>query len=122
METIIGPTNLRCLLADRIPEVRNEFMDLPEDASMFTTLQKLYEVTRILLYQNRFKAVKRCLLTAEELLTEGDKELSNAVCTIYVYYLGKLLDKRDSRAEVVRYLMPRALRMEYCRQLTSSLP
>ncbi len=122
METSIDQSGLRSLLLNRIPEARKEFMALPCEVSVYTTLHKLYEVTSVLAHQNKFRAVKRCLLVAEELLLEGDKKISNAVCTIYVFHLGMLLDKRDSRAEVIHYLMPRALRAEYHRQLTTCLP
>lgn len=122
METVIDKNCLRNLLIEQIPEARNEFGALPDEASVYTTLHKLYEVTSILAHQNRFKAVKHCLLAAEELLTHAEPNISNAVCTIYIYYLSMLLDKRDSRAEVIHYLLPSALRAEYRRQLTISLP
>lgn len=122
METSIDQTSLRCFLADRIPEARQEFMALPGEASIYTTLYKLYDVTSVLAHQNKFKAVKRCLLVAEELLLEGEKRISNAVCTIYIYRLALLLDKRDARAEVIHYLLPRGIRAEYQRQLNTCLP
>lgn len=87
-----------------------------------TTLHKLCEVTSVLAHQNNFKGVKRCLLVAEELLLEDDKKVSNAVCTIYIYRLAMLLDKRNARAEVIQYLLPRALRAEYQRQLNCGMP
>lgn len=120
METIIDQTNLRSLLAEQIPEARTEFGALPGEASIYTTLHKLYEVTSVLAHQNRFKAVKRCLLVAEELLTHTEPKISNAVCTIYIYHLSKLLAKRDARAEVIAYLLPQALRAEYRRQLSTA--
>jgi len=122
MEALIDQTSLRSLLAEQIPEARDEFGALPCEVSIYTTLHKLYEVTSILAHQNRFKAVKRCLLVAEELLLHAEPRISNAVCTIYVHYLSYLLDKRDDRAEVIHYLLPRALRAEYHRQINSSLP
>ncbi|QMW00331.1 DUF7674 family protein [Spirosoma foliorum] len=122
METIIDQSCLRSLLIEQIPEARNEFGALPGEASVYTTLHKLCEVTSVLAHQNRFKAVKHCLLAAEELLTHAEPKISNAVCTIYVYYISLLLDKRDSRAEVIHYMLPLALRTEYRRQLTTSLP
>lgn len=122
METLSDPINLRVLLANRIPEASEEFMALPGEASIYTTLHKLCEVTSVLAHQNKFKGVKRCLLVAEELLLEDDKKVSNAVCTIYIYRLAMLLDKRDARAEVIHYLLPRALRAEYQRQLNCCLP
>lgn len=122
METSIDQMSLRLLLANRIPEASKEFMALPGEASIYTTVNKLFEVTSILAHQNKFKAVKRCMQVAEELLLEGDKRISNAVCTIYVFRMGMLLDKRDARAEVIHYLIPRALRAEYQRQLNNCLP
>ena len=122
METIIDPSSLRSLLIEQIPEARKELGALPGEASVYTTLHKLYEVTSVLAHQNRFKAVKRCLLAAEDLLLHAESKISNAVCTIYVYQLAMLLDKRDARAEVIHYLLPRALRAEYRRQLTICLP
>ncbi len=122
METIIEQSSLRSLLIEKIPEAQKEFRALPYEASIYTTLHKLYEVTSVLAHQNRFKAVKQCLLTAEDLLLHAESKISNAVCTIYVYHLAMLLDKRDARAEVIYYLLPRALRAEYRRQLTASLP
>lgn len=119
METTIDQTDLRVFLASRIPEARPELMTLPGGVSLHATLNKLYEITSILAHQNRFKAVRRCLQTAEELLLEEDKRISNAVCSIYIYRLSMLLDKRDARAEVIHYLLPRGIRTEYQRQLTA---
>ncbi len=122
METITDQSCLRSLLIEQIPEARTEFGALPEEASVYTTLHKLCEVTSVLAHQNRFKAVKHCLLAAEELLTHAEPKISHAVCTIYIYYISMLLDKRDPRAEVIRYILPLALRTEYRRQLSTSLP
>jgi hypothetical protein len=122
MEISIDQTDLRRFLADSIPEARQEFMALPGEASIYTTLYKLYDVTSVLAHQNKFKAVKRCLLVAEELLLGGEKRISNAVCTIYIYRLALLLDKRDARAEVIHYLLPRGIRTEYQRQVNTCLP
>ena len=120
METIIDQTHLRSLLTEQIPEARKEFEALPGEASVYTTLHKLYEVTSVLAHQNRFKAVRRCLLVAEELLTRAEPIISEAVCTIYIYHLGKLLAKRDARAEVIAYLLPQALRAQYRHQLSAA--
>ncbi len=109
-------------MAERIPEARMDFLSLPGGHSVYSALDKLYEVTAILAHQNKYKAVKRCLQLAEELLLKGDKRISNAVCSIYVFRLSMLLDKRDPRAEVIHYLLPRTLRAEYQRQLTTCLP
>lgn len=119
MEISIDQTDLRTFLADRIPEARLELMALPGGVSVYATLNKLYEITSIYAHQYKFKVVKRCLQAAEELLLEEDKRVSNAVCTIYVYRLAMLMDKRDARAEVIHYLLPRALRTEYQRQLSA---
>ena len=120
METIIDQTNLRSLLTEHISEARKEFGALPGEASVYTTLHKLYEVTSVLAHQNQFKAVKRCLLVAEALLTHAEPSISHAVCTIYVYHLGRLLGKRDARAEIIDYLLPQALRAEYRRQFSNA--
>jgi hypothetical protein len=122
MEIVINQTNLRSLLIEQIPEAKKEFRILPGEASVYTTLHKLYEVTSILAHQNQFKAVKRCLLVAEELLLHAEPAIKNAVSNVFLVYLGRLLDKKDSRAEVLNYLLPRALRAEYRRQLTNCLP
>ncbi|NEU69152.1 DUF7674 family protein [Spirosoma agri] len=122
MNDVISKTDLLNVLINRIPEARQDFMVLPRETGVYTVLHKLCEVTSVLAYQNKFRAVKRCLLAAEELLKEGDKQVSNAVCTVYVFRLSMLLDKRDARSEVIHYLLPRALRTEYHRQLHTCLP
>lgn len=122
MEALIDQPSLRRLFADRIPEARNEFMALPGEASVYTALYKLYEVTAVLAHQHKIRAVKRCLELAEELLLVDDRKISNAVCSIYMFHLITLLDKRDARAEVIHYLLPRALRAEYRRQISTCLP
>lgn len=122
MNTSISKHNLLAILADRIPEARTEFLNLPSESSVHTVLHKLCEVTSILAHQNKFKAVKRCLLVAEDILKEGDKYVSNALCTIYIYRLAMLMDKRDAKAEVIHYLLPNALRSEYHRQINTCFP
>lgn len=121
METSIDQPNLRCLLADRIPEARNEFMALSSQAGVNTIFYMLYEVTAELAHQYKFRAVKRCLEVAEELLITGDQPISNAVRSIYIVQLAKLLDKRKASSELIHYLLPRALRAEYRRQLSTCL-
>lgn len=122
MRITIDQTNLRQVLAEQIPEAGTTFKALPGGTSVFVTLHKLYEVTSVLAHQNRFKAVKHCLLAAEDLLLHAEPRISNAVCTVYVFQLSRLLDKRDARSEVIHYLLPKALRTEYRRQLASCLP
>lgn len=102
---------------ERIPEARQELMALPRESSIYTTLNKLYELTAIFAYQNKFKVVKRCLLAAEELFMNEDKRVSNAVCTVFIYRLTALLDKRDAQADVIHYLLPLGIRRECLRQL-----
>ncbi|MCK8492606.1 hypothetical protein M0L20_12135 [Spirosoma sp. RP8] len=122
MNDVISKADLLNLLINRIPEARREFMCLPRETSIYTTLHKLCEVTSVLAHQNKFRAVKRCLLAAEELLKDGDKHISNAVCTVFIYRLAMLMDKRDDRSEVIHYLLPRSLRTEYHRQLNACIP
>ncbi|PRY28626.1 hypothetical protein CLV58_12843 [Spirosoma oryzae] len=122
MDTTIDQTNLRQVLADQIPEAGNTFNALPGGTSVFATLHKLYEVTSVLAHQNRFRAVKHCLLAAEDILLHAEPRISNALCTVYIVQLSRLLDKRDSRSDVIRYMLPRAIKTEYCRQLTTCLP
>lgn len=117
METTVDQQNLRCLFTEMIPEARQEFLALSEEASSHTLLNKLYEVTAVLAHQNKFNAVKRCLQVADALLRDGDKKVSTAVCTVYIYRLALLLDQRNSCANVIYFLLPRALRAEYQRQL-----
>ena len=122
METFDDQPNLRCFLADRIPEGRSEFMALPGEVSINATLYTFYEVTAELAHQYKFRAVKRCLLVAEELYQDSDNQVSNAVCSIYLVHLSKLLDKRNVQSELIYYLLPRILRAEYRRQLSTCLP
>lgn len=122
METSIDKANLRSLMIDQLPEFRRELSALPGEASVYTILHKLAEATSILAHQSKFRAVKHCLVLADTLLLEGDKSVNTAVCTVYVHYLSLLIDKRDSRAEVIHYLLPRALRAEYNRQINACLP
>ncbi|QIP12356.1 hypothetical protein G8759_06805 [Spirosoma aureum] len=122
MNDVISKSDLLNLLINRIPEARQEFMVLPNETSVYTILHKLCEVTSLLAHQNKFRALKRCLLAAEELLKDGDKQVSNAVCSVYIYRLAMLMDKRDTRADIIHYLLPRALRTEYHRQLNTCLP
>lgn len=122
METIIDKTTLRSVLIDQIPEARHTLSALPGEASVYTLLHKLAEVTSMLAHQNRFKAVKRCLTLADSLLRDGDKSVSTAVCTVYVHYLSILLDRRDACADVIHYMLPRTLRAEYNRQINACLP
>ena len=73
MHDVISKTDLLNVLIDRIPEARQEFIVLPCETGVHTILHKLCEITSVLAYQNKFRAVKRCLLAAEDLLKEGDK-------------------------------------------------
>lgn len=54
---------------------------LPDQINLSAILDKLFDVTTPLLNQHKFRAVKRCLFMAEELLLEGDKKASNTVCS-----------------------------------------
>lgn len=85
METSLDQPNLRYLLADRIPEARREFMAIPGEASVNTTFNTFYEVTAELAHQYKFRAVKCCLLVAEELLQANDKKAQP--CRLYRLYL-----------------------------------
>ena len=122
MEDVIHKTDLLNLLINRIPERRAEFMILPQETSIYVTLNMFCEVTAELAHQHKFRALKRCLLTAEEVLLAGDKQVSNAVCSVYIYRLAMLMDKRDADSDIIHHLLPRALRTEYQRQLNTGQP
>lgn len=97
-------------------------MVLPQETSIYVTLHMFCEVTAELAHQHKFRAVKRCLLTAEEVLLAGDKQVSNALCSVYIYRLAMLMDKRDADSDVIHHLLPQALRTEYRRQLNTGNP
>lgn len=122
MEDVIHKTDLLNLLINRIPERRAEFMVLPQETSIYVTLNMFCEITAELAHQHKFRALKRCLLTAEDVLLAGDKQVSNAVCSVYVYRLAMLMDKRDADSDVIHHLLPHALRTEYQRQLNTGHP
>lgn len=115
MKNEISRNELLDLLADRIPEARREFSLLPDQISVSTILDKLFDVTAILISQHKFRAVKRCLLAAEDLLKNGDDQVSAAVSSVYMYRLATLLYKRDAQSEFIHFLLPHGLRTEFHR-------
>lgn len=122
MEAIIQKPDLIHFLVSQIPEAQQDFTALPAQASDCTIAHKLAEVTTLLLYQNRFRAVKHCLLAADELLLHGDTAIQTFIASVYIHRLSVLIDRADNRAEMLDYLLPRHLRSEYNRQLKSCLP
>ncbi|QMW00343.1 DUF7674 family protein [Spirosoma foliorum] len=121
MEDVIHKTELLSLLINRLPESREEFMGLPQETSIHVTLHLLSEVTVKLAHQHKHLALERCLLTAEEVLINGDKQVSDAFCTVYMYQLSMLMRHRDADSELIHRLLPYGLRTEYQRQLTAGL-
>lgn len=115
MKNEISRNELLDLLADRIPEARREFSLLPDQISVSTILDKLFDVTAILISQHKFRAVKRCLLAAEDLLKNGDDQVRTGVSTVYMYRLATLLYKRDAQSEFIHFLLPHGLRTEFHR-------
>ncbi|MFD1141790.1 hypothetical protein ACFQ4C_11755 [Larkinella insperata] len=122
MEIVIQKTELINFLVNQIPEAQQEFTSLSSQASDCTIAHKLAEVTTILLYQNRFRAVKHCLLAAEELLLHGGVAIKTFIGSVYIHRISVLIDRADNRAEMLEYLLPRDLRSEYNRQLKTCLP
>lgn len=103
------------LLVNQIPEARRDLMLLPDQLSVSAVINKFFEVTVMLINQHKFRAVKRCLLAAEELLRDGDQQVSGAVSTIYMYRLATLLYKGDAQAAFIHFLLPHGLRTEFHR-------
>lgn len=115
MKNEISRNELIDLLANRIPEARREFIGLPDQLNVATIVDKLFDVTAVLINQHKFRAVKRCLLAAEDLLKDGDYQVSTVVSTVYMYRLATLLYKRDAQSEFLHFLLPPGLRTEFHR-------
>ena len=121
MEDVIHKTDLLSLLINRIPESREELMGLPQETSIYVTLHLLSEITAKLAHHHKFRALKRCLSAAEEVLVTGDQQVSNAFCTVYMYQLSLVIGKRNADSELIHRLLPYGLRTEYQRQLRAGL-
>lgn len=113
MKNEISRDELLELLAHQIPEARRDFMLLPDQINVATVIDKLFDVTVVLLNQHRFRAVKRCLLAAEDLLKNGDDQVRAAVGSVYMHRLATLLYKRDAQSEFIHFLLPCGLRTEF---------
>lgn len=115
MKNQISRDELLEWLANQIPEARRDFTLLPDQISTPTIINKLFDVTVALVNQHKFKAVKRCLLAADELLKDGDQQVSRAVSTIYMYRLATLLYRKDAQSAFIHFLLPHGLRTEFHR-------
>ena len=113
MKSTISQDNLLSLLANRIPEAQREFSLLSDDITLANILNKVFDVTDLLISQHKFRAVKRCLLAVEELLLNGNQAIRNAVRNVYMYRLATLLYQRDAQSELIHFLLPPTLRREY---------
>ncbi|GAB3925140.1 DUF7674 family protein [Larkinella terrae] len=122
MESILEKPELIDFLVKLIPEAHQDFESLPAEVSDCAIAHKLAEVTTLLLDQNRFRAVKHCLLAADELLLHGSEAIKTFINSVYIHRLTVLIDRADNRAEMLEYLLPHQLRIEYLRQLNTCLP
>lgn len=102
-------------LSQRIPEARREFMLLPDRTNTADTLGKFFEVTERLITHCKFQSVKQCLQTADSLLKEGDYSICFAMRTVYIHRLAALLYKQGVLSELVYFLMPMGVRLEFSR-------
>ncbi|GAB3756137.1 DUF7674 family protein [Spirosoma pomorum] len=106
----INKENLLQVCSDRIPEARKLFWLLPEQTSISEILDKLFDVTILMVNKRQFRVVKQCLAMADELLNKGEEQVRVAVTTIYMYRLSTVLYKKDVQAEFIYFLLPCGLR------------
>ncbi|MFD1143714.1 hypothetical protein ACFQ4C_21475 [Larkinella insperata] len=111
----ISSETLLALLADRFPEARQDFQQMPEQTSVTAILSTLFDVTATLISQHKSKAVQQCLRIADELLTHGDAQIRTAVSGLYLYRLSTVLYKKDAQSRFVFLVLPVGLRSEFAR-------
>ena len=82
-------------------------------------MQRFANVTKTLIMQGNIKRAKRCLQTAEYLLTQGTTEVKNAIADVYVYSVSSFLEVCHCN---IKDLFPEKLSNAYKKQINANYP
>lgn len=88
-----------------------------KNKSIYKQAQRLADVTKSFIVQGNIKRAKRCMLVAENLFTNGNKEIQNAISNVFVFSVSSFLEIHHCS---IRDFFPKSLQNEYYKQVNTS--
>ncbi len=79
------------LLSTELPGIRRELSSLPS-VNVYKAAECFASYTLQLLKEGNLHAVKNCFNLAENFLQEGSSTVKNAVCNVYLFSIGCVID------------------------------
>lgn len=82
-------------------------------------MQQFADITKLFILSGNLNRAGKCLKQADQLLATGNTLIKNAVATVYVHSLSRVLDSRTEQVLKVMAILPLSIRKEYDLQVSS---
>lgn len=105
-------------LADELPEIEPEIKSVSAPVNIFKTIQCLANYTRCKVMQHDLKAAKKCFAIAENIYSQGNTLVKNAIENVFVYSFSSLMNigsKEEKRQ--LHAIVPLTLYTAYVKQV-----
>jgi hypothetical protein len=117
---MIHDSEILDLLGNKIPDINPELEKLPNTGNVYKTIQCFADFTKELIGSGNLQAAKNCMNLAEEMLSEGNNLVKNAIENVFLHTLSPVLDISDSVGLHIKTMLKGSLRKEYMRQVCKS--
>lgn len=90
---------------------------MKKQTSIYKQAQRFADVTKQCIVTGNISRAKQCLTVASKLLENGNTEIKNAICNVYVFSVSSFLEIHHC---AIRNLFPEKLLTEYHKQVNTS--
>ncbi len=92
-------------------------MKSKEKQTIYQQAQRFADITKKCLMTGNVRRAKHCMQVAENMFTNGSKEIQNAISNVYVYSLSSFMELRHCS---IRAFFSQKLQNEYYKQVNTS--
>ncbi|MCZ2249525.1 MAG: hypothetical protein LC111_12280 [Bacteroidia bacterium] len=92
-------------------------MKTKKQTSIYKQAQRFADVTKQYIATGNISRAKHCLAVAAKLMENGNTEMKNAICNVYVFSVSGFLEIHHC---AIRNLFPEKLLTEYHKQVNTS--
>jgi hypothetical protein len=71
-------------IGNKLPEIENDLKELELSGDIYESMQVLTDYAKRMVVQNDFKKVGQCLALAEKIFQKGNRQVKQAVTSVFV--------------------------------------
>jgi hypothetical protein len=92
-------------------------MKFRKKRSIYLQMQAFASLTKEFMIQGNMERVKKCIQVVEELYTNGNHEVKNAISNVYLYSVTAFLEMHRYN---IKKMLPVTLQQEYYKQINTA--